>query len=355
VTFFNRQVAGKPPAAPSGPHDCKDVHVRAGPIRLSTAEREVTLPLSILLQSTDQRPNNRSDHGNTDNPNDGNENNAGGNGRGGGEEEGSGNSGPIAVTPHRMIRRGGVALSNKPVYCDSPEAAKLFGFNEGEDVYNKLGERVTLLKGALQKPDGYKSILQCSEETLNADQVFKIRNKCVFLIRAYQIALEKLGKNNTRWKKDCCQEAVDQINDIGFVTTINANTLMNWNINFRKHEKFHHPDIYVANNIKPTPALFDYFPQAAADASSFILNHLDHFIVEMLRGKLINKIIPSLKEEIEVVTGAADANIDGNNLLRHYMAKPPSYMTVLPWVHYLGFKQDNFKKSYYIDGHEHPS
>ena len=93
--------------------------------------------------------------------------------------------GPIAVvTPHRIIQRGDVSLgnSNKPVYWDSPEAAKLFGFNKGEDVCSKLGERVTLLKRALEKPDGYKSILQRSEDTLNADQVFKIRNKCVFLI-----------------------------------------------------------------------------------------------------------------------------------------------------------------------------
>jgi hypothetical protein len=30
-------------------------------------------------------------------------------------------------------------------------------------------------------------------------------------------------------------------------------------------------------------------------------------------------------------------------------------MTVLCWVHYLGFKQDNFKKSYYVNGHKHLS
>ena len=74
----------------------------------------------------------------------------------------------------------------------------------------------------------------------------------------------------------------------------------------------------------------------------------------MLCSELINKIILSLKEENEV-TGAAIANIDGYNLLCHYTAKPPSYMTVLRWVHYLGFNQDNVKKSYYVDGHEHPS
>jgi hypothetical protein len=47
----------------------------------------------------------------------------------------------------------------------------------------------------------------------------------VFLIQAYQISLEKMGINNTRWKKGCCQEAVILINDIGFNMTINANTL----------------------------------------------------------------------------------------------------------------------------------
>jgi hypothetical protein len=88
---------------------------------------------------------------------------------------------------------------------------------------------------------------------LHGNQVFQIRNKCVFLIQAYQIALEKMGINNTRWKKDCCQEAVRQLNDIGFNTTINPNTVMNWNIDFRKEEKFHHPNFYVANNIKPKP------------------------------------------------------------------------------------------------------
>ena len=65
-------------------------------IRLLTAEREVTQPLSIMPQSTDQRPSNCSDHGNKDNPICGNENSAGGNG-GGGEEEGGGNLGPISV------------------------------------------------------------------------------------------------------------------------------------------------------------------------------------------------------------------------------------------------------------------
>jgi hypothetical protein len=39
VSFFYRQVAGKPLAAPSGPNDYKDVHVRVWPMRLSTVDK----------------------------------------------------------------------------------------------------------------------------------------------------------------------------------------------------------------------------------------------------------------------------------------------------------------------------
>ncbi len=183
---------------------------------------------------------------------------------------------------------------------------------------------MTLLKQTLQQPDGSKAIFQHAHETLNANQVFQIRNKCVFLIQAYRIALEKMGINNTCGKKDCCQEAVILINEIGFNMTINANTLMNWNIDFRKQEKFHHPNIYVANYITSKPAMFKYFPQAAVYASLFILDHLNHFIVEMLRGELTNKIIPSLKVEVQESAIAATADMEGYNLLCNYNSKPPS-------------------------------
>ena len=75
--------------------------------------------------------------------------------------------------------------------------------------------------------------------------------------------------------------------------------------------------------------MFEYFPQAAVDASLFILNHLDHFNVKMLRGEIIDKIIPSLKEEMEETGDANNTNIHGYNLLCNYMAKQPSYTTVL--------------------------
>jgi hypothetical protein len=46
------------------------------------------------------------------------------------------------------------ATQNKTVYWDSPEAAKVFGFNydEGVNVYNGLVDRCELLRGVLRIP-----------------------------------------------------------------------------------------------------------------------------------------------------------------------------------------------------------
>jgi hypothetical protein len=100
-----------------------------------------------------------------------------------------------------------------------------------------------MLKGVLRKSDGFKAILQHGDKPLNEDQLFQLRKKCVFLLRAYEIALRNMGTDNTHWKKDCCQEVVDQMNDIGLDVLINVNTLVNWNSAFRKRQQFPHPNL----------------------------------------------------------------------------------------------------------------
>jgi hypothetical protein len=230
------------------------------------------------------------------------------------------------VTPHRT--RSGVgaddevaAANNKLIsYWDSPEAAILFGFNyhNKEDVFTGLEERVELLQGVFVKSDGYRDVVANSyEQSLSDYQVFQIRNKCLFLLNAYRLALEKMGKENNGWVKCCCREAVDLVNSIGINTTTNANVLAKWNTIFRRNGKFPHPDPYIANG-KPKPPLFDLFPKAAADASAFILNHLENFSVEMLTREFIAIIIPALKNEVEEDEKEFEENSDAYNLLCHY-------------------------------------
>ncbi len=113
MSFYYWQVSGKPPAAPSGPHDCEDVHVRVRPIRLSTAKREKLLPLPNLIQSTAHADNHRA-HAcdNKDNYNGGNH--IDGNRGDDGQSGGGGVLTAAEVTLHN-VSRCAVGDPSKPV------------------------------------------------------------------------------------------------------------------------------------------------------------------------------------------------------------------------------------------------
>jgi hypothetical protein len=103
--------------------------------------------------------------------------------------------------------------------------------------------------------------------------------------------------------------------------------------------------------MKPKPPIFNVFPEAAAMPCEFVFCHLDHFTVEMLRNELIMNIIQGLKKKAEDEKVPVDSS--EFILLSRLSSQPPSWSTVLRWLHSLGFTHDQFKKSYYVDGHEH--
>ena len=70
-----------------------------------------------------------------------------------------------------------------------------------------------------------------------------------------------MGNTGVSWVKTYCQEVVDKVNDVGFNTTISAKTLSYWNVTFRQQTKFPHPNPYIANEIKPKPLLFEWYPE----------------------------------------------------------------------------------------------
>ena len=51
--------------------------------------------------------------------------------------------------------------------------------------------------------------------------------------------------------------------------------------------------------MKPKPLILELFPEAEAMISDFLLSHLDHFSVEMLRNEFITIIIPGQKKKAE--------------------------------------------------------
>jgi hypothetical protein len=162
--FYYRHVAGKPQASHLRPHDCKDVHVRVRPIRLSTAEQEELLLFTICNNYNQNQPHRVSittlvtmamyvmmtkATGTIVNATSSMHDN-------GQRQEPSANE----VTLHRRSRTVEVVdvAKNRPLYWDLPEAVKLFRFNydEGCNVYNGLVDRCELLRGVLRRPKGSK-------------------------------------------------------------------------------------------------------------------------------------------------------------------------------------------------------
>jgi hypothetical protein len=83
-----------------------------------------------------------------------------------------------------------------------------------------LRERLKILSDVLQSCEGYKHVVDHREESpLSPEQIFYLRNKCLYLRTAYSIALDKLGKDGKKWLDTCCQEAIDLLEGLGFNTT----------------------------------------------------------------------------------------------------------------------------------------
>ena len=155
-------------------------------------------------------------------------------------------------------------------YWESKEAANLFGFQYGDDVYEGLEQRIQLLSDSVNQFHGYRSIVEGEGEGLSEYQIFNIRNKPSYLHCAYDIALKQLGKVTMNWTVGCCKEAVLKVNEMGIQATTSARTVQNWNVNFRKKCKFPHPNPKIANGMKYKPSLFEFFPSIELDCKDFI-------------------------------------------------------------------------------------
>ena len=173
VSYFYRQVNGKPPADPVSPLDISDELSKSN----SLCMRLGRAACMRLCRGVGDPPSdgNTPERGGRDPPLDVNTPE-----RGGGDPPSDENTlvetthsnqhnvlGEV-VTPCRDQPDAG--LDDLPIYWESPEAAKLFGFDykdgEGDDVFDGLTARVKILTEVLRSADGYKRIVSHSEENL---------------------------------------------------------------------------------------------------------------------------------------------------------------------------------------------
>ena len=62
-------------------------------------------------------------------------------------------------------------------------------------------------------------------------------------------------------------------------------------------------------------------------------------------------MIPDLIKELELDN---ETDTVAYELLRDCVIRPPTYNSVLRWLHTMGFTYLTKQKSYTVDGHEHP-
>ena len=240
------------------------------------------------------------------------------------------------------------------IIWESTDAADMFGFERGSDVYSGLMQLVETLTLVAQSANGYEEagIIELHKDSkLTTNALYELRNKCLYLRVAYSIALEKYRVGFPF--QACCDEASRKLNELTYINAATGRTIMSWNRIFRVNHQFPNPNPYVANGIKRKPTLFEVFPLAASDVSNFILDHLQHFSVEMLREHFNTTMIKQLNEDVKANNNFSEDS-EECKLVDRYLANPPSYSTVVRWVAYLGFKRETAKKCYYVDGHEYP-
>ena len=85
---------------------------------------------------------------------------------------------------------------------------------------------------------------------------------------------------------------------------------------------------------KVKSVLFELLSNLEARVQEFVMQYLGWFCVETLRDELIKNMIPNLMKEVEKVD---ERDTVAYELLEDYVIQPPTYSSVLRWLHTTGF------------------
>ena len=122
-----------------------------------------------------------------------------------------------------------------------------------------------------QREDWYQLVISMTKYgslNLLIHNKFNIRNQSLFLLKAYKYALKE-SIIGVKWV-DCCEKVVTEFHKMGIETTKNGRRVVDWNRNFRKADKFHHPNSHVRMGKNRTPPLFDIFPLLEGSFDQYI-------------------------------------------------------------------------------------
>jgi hypothetical protein len=238
-------------------------------------------------------------------------------------------------------------------YWKSPEAAKLFlgtkttNGEESPDIEQTMTDRIRVLKSVQQEVDGWKKIVYTHDvhDACSQSDVFVLRQKSLFLCRAYEVALDKMPF--VTWN-DCCQQAIEELAVFGFTLATNSRTIATWNQSFRKSSMFPHPNPIVASGLSVENPVFADCPEAKTKLIAYARDNIAHLSVDSLHTYVVDVLIPFIVS----TTAEEDYDTPSKRMIRRWQIKPPSPVTSWRWLRSCGFAYNASKKSFYVDGHE---
>ena len=185
---------------------------------------------------------------------------------------------------------------------------------------------------------------------MNAEESDLIKDKCFYLRQAYLFSLQHIPDKS--WGK-CCDMAVKTLEQVGLKRITSGRTVESWNLLFRSHRKFAHPNIRIELNREYSPKLLDSFPEAKQLIEVWANDNIGSLSSERVAQYVRENLIDKLYEvhiqdciQIRLTPMSIDemrfiANIDNFSIT-----------TAWKYLQCLGFKHCDRRKSYYNDKHE---
>jgi hypothetical protein len=223
--------------------------------------------------------------------------------------------------------------------------------DDDDDAEEVLNRRIELLGGKDDVDKLLKIVNKADERTLDNNQAIHMTSKAAHLRLAYMVALEEMP-NGKSWR-DSCAEAISRMEKAGISRITGASTIMKWNRQFHKAEKFPHPNAYVEAGKEPKPWLVDVFPEGRDKIQQFCLENLEKLscVVAIHVRTVILPELYAMYQKMCENASPAETPLEFTNFLKKKLKlRKVESSTALRWLNFLGFKYCEQKKTYYISG-----
>lgn len=106
----------------------------------------------------------------------------------------------------------------------------------------------------------------------------------------------------------------------------NQRTIESWDIYFKTHNKFPHPNSAIANRVKKEYTIVEYFPNLEINCRVVVFTTFDNFFIEASRDKPNARIFPMyMYQLLEDSLAGSMQESEEYQLLDNYLSHSPSF------------------------------